>query len=78
MMFKEGTTAFIIESNRLVREVLILKKTGSFYVLRFLDSNGGIRVRESRLFATREAAEESVPSVRENRKRFLSPYECLH
>lgn len=78
MMYKEGTTAFIVESNRLIREVVVLKRTGDFYIVRFLDCNGGIRIRGSRLFATREAAEQAVPYERETKKRYLSPYECFH
>lgn len=78
MMYKEGTTAFIVESNRLIREVVVLKRTGDFYIVRFLDCNGGIRIRGSRLFATRESAEQAVPYERETKKRYLSPYECFH
>lgn len=78
MVFKEGTSAFIIESNRLVREVVIVKRTGNLYIVRFADSNGGIQVREGRIFASRENAEATVPNVRENKKRYLSPYEYLH
>lgn len=78
MVFKEGTSAFIVESNRLVREVVIVKRTGNLYIIRFADSNGGIQVREGRLFVSREAAEATVSNVRENKKRYLSPYEYLH
>jgi hypothetical protein len=58
MVFKEGTSAFIVESNCLVREVVVLKRTGNFYIVRFANSNGGIRVRDSRLFATWEESRE--------------------
>lgn len=78
MVFKEGTSVFIIESNRLVREVVIVKRTGNLYVIKFADNNGGIQVRGSRLFSTRDEAEKSVPNVRESKKRYLSPYEYLH
>ena len=78
MMFKEGTSAFIVESNRLVREVVIVKRTGNFYIVKFADSNGGIQLRGSRLFATQEEAEKSVPIVREKKKGYKSPYEFLH
>lgn len=54
MVFKEGTSAFIVESNRLVREVVIVKRTGNLYVIKFADNNGGIQVRGSRLFSTRD------------------------
>ena len=78
MVFKEGTSAFIVESNRLVREVVIVKRTGNLYIIKFADNNGGIQVRGSRLFPTKDEAEKSVPYVRESKKRYLSPYEYLH
>ena len=57
-----GDTAFLVESGRFIREVKIIKQTGDFCTLRFTDSNGGIKVRESRLYPTKEAAEASLPS----------------
>ena len=77
-MYKVGTTAFIVESNRLVKKVTIIKRTGNFYIVRFSDSDGAIQLRGSRLYATRDEAEKSVPYVRENKKRYKSPYEYLH
>ena len=59
--YSPGDTAFIVESGRFIREVTVIKQTGDFCTLRFADSNGGIKVRESRLFPTKEAAEASLP-----------------
>lgn len=59
--YKAGDTAFFVESNRLIREVKILNVGGGFYTIRFLDGNGGIKVKEHRLFATKEEAEASLP-----------------
>lgn len=53
-----GAKAFIIESKRFIREVEILKFSGGLYTLRFPDSGGGIKLRENRLFATKEEAEQ--------------------
>lgn len=78
MMFKEGTTAFIVESNRLIREVTIVRRKGDLYIVRFIDSNGGIQVRGSRLYPTRVDAEETVPNVKGNKKGYISPYDFLH
>ncbi len=77
MMFKEGT-AFIVESNRLIREVTIIRRTGDLYVVRFTDSNGGIQVRGSRLYPTREDAEKTIPNVKGSKKGHRSPYDYLH
>ena len=60
--YSPGDTAFLVESGRFIREVKIIKQTGDFCTLRFADSNGGIKVRESRLFPTKEAAEASLSS----------------
>ena len=49
--YKAGDIAFIVESNRFVREVEILRFDGGFYTVRFTDlENSGLRIRESRLF----------------------------
>lgn len=75
MVYKVGAAAFIVESNRLIRKVTIIKRTGNFYIVRFADSDGAIQLRGSRLYATRDEAEKCVPYVRENKKRCKSPEE---
>lgn len=59
MKFDTDSIAYIVESNRIVREVKIVKRNGSFYIVRF-GISGGIRVRGNRLFETAEAAESSI------------------
>ena len=59
--YNPGDTAFIVESSRFIREVRVLKIAGGFATLRFVDSDGGIKLRESRLFPTKESAEASLP-----------------
>ena len=39
------------------------------YLIKFLDSGGGIKVKESRLFATREDAEKSLPGYKPEPKK---------
>ena len=70
--YSPGDTAFILESGRFIREVKIIKQAGDFCTLRFTDSSGGIKVRESRVFPTKEAAEASMP---DKRGRYKSPWE---
>ncbi len=36
----ENDTAFLIESNRLIREVKILNISGEFYTIRFVNGGG--------------------------------------
>ena len=58
--FKPGDTAYIVENTRFVRKGTIIKRLGELYVFRFSDSFGGIKVRESRLFQSKEEADASV------------------
>ena len=58
--FQEGDTAWIVESNRIIRKVYIVRPTAGFYIVKFADSDGAIQVRGSRLFATEEEAKKSV------------------
>ncbi len=59
--YNPGDMAYIVESNRIIRTVKVMKVTGGFATLRFMDSDGGIKLRESRLFPTKEGAEASLP-----------------
>ena len=56
--YKPGDKVYILESARAVREAEVVS-CGSFYTVKFHSYNGvaAIRVRESRLYATREEAE---------------------
>ncbi|MCD7724253.1 MAG: hypothetical protein LUI12_01650 [Clostridiales bacterium] len=65
--YSPGDTAFLVGSNRFIQEVKILKFGGGLYTVRFADSGGGIKVRENRLFATKEDAEASLK--KENKPR---------
>ena len=55
-----GDTAYIVESGLFVREVEVLKVAGGFATLRFKDGDGGVRLRENRLFLTKEEAEAGM------------------
>ena len=59
--YNPGDIAYIVQSALVVREVMVHSISGGFCTLRFTDTNGGIKVRESRLFPTREAAEATLP-----------------
>lgn len=73
--FEIGSTAYIVESNRIVREVTVVKRSGDFHTVRF-GTNGGIQVRGSRLFASQEDAEASLTRI--DKKKYSSPYDYLH
>ena len=58
--YQIGDTAYIVESNRFIREVKITKYIAGSYIIKFVDSGGGIRVHESRLFPSEEGAKNSI------------------
>ena len=72
--FTPGNKAFLIESGRIIREVEIIKNAGGFYLIRFTDTGGGIKVKEHRLFATYEDADATIPK---KPKSHRSPYDWL-
>jgi len=47
---------------------------GEFYTLRFLNG-GAIKLRKSRVFLSKEEAEDKIPMRSKNKHRFQSPYE---
>ncbi len=71
---KAGDTAYIIESNRIIREVEIKNCSGGMYLIRFKDSGGGIKVKEHRLFVSRGEAEASILTGVKAKK---SPYDYM-
>lgn len=56
--WKAGDKAWIVESTIFVKEVEVVNARGVFVTLRFKESSGGMRVRESRLYKTKEEAEK--------------------
>ena len=63
--FFSGDTAYLIHSNHFIREVTIMSADNSgMCSVRFNDANGGIRVRSSRLFQSKEDAERNLPTRR--------------
>ena len=70
---KVGDVAYIVESNRIIREVKIVRCSGGMFLVKFPDTGGGIKVKRHRLFATREEAESSIAKPKEKKKP--NPYE---
>ena len=77
MTFEIGSTAYVVESNRIVREVTIVKRNGNFYIIRF-GTRGGIQVRSNRLFASYEDADSSIHRKTVKRTVYRSPYDYIH
>lgn len=70
--FEKNDTAFLIESNRFIREVKIIKYDAELYLVRFVDSTGGIKVRENRLYASEEEAKAMLPKPKESKVKSTS------
>ena len=73
--YRIGDSVYIIQNNRQVIEVKIIKKNTDFYVVQLPGSTGGIQLREGRLFRTKEEAEEQLPEHYRPKKKFRSPYD---
>ena len=65
---KVGDLALIVESNRSIRRVVIKKISGDTVLVQFTNNGGGIRVNKSRIFMTREEAENEVRKHNKNQK----------
>lgn len=73
--FKAGDTAYILESNRFVTEVKIVKYAGGMFLIK-LPTGGGIKVKEHRLYATKEEAETAC--MKESKVvRHRNPYDYM-
>ena len=72
MAFRAGDTVFIVESNRFIREAEVRSCSGGMYLVKFKDNSGGIKLKEHRLFVSKEDAEASIPKAK---PKYRSPYE---
>lgn len=59
--YKSSDVAYIIENNQNVREVTILRTSGSFVTVKFSHSNGAATIRKNRLFSSYQDAILSLP-----------------
>ena len=60
--FNPGDKANIIESTIFIKEVVVVKFDGGMYLIKYPNSSGGYKVRESRLYKTEEEAKKIVDS----------------
>ena len=69
-----GSHVFIIESNRIITEVVATARRGDFYTVRFLNG-GAIQLRRSRIFSSREEAEMQLQGRVKAKRSSRSPYD---
>ena len=77
--YNVGDTVYFLESQRIIREAKIIKCGGGFYTMKFADGAGGIRLRENRLYSSKEEAEKSIQRVSptptpQRRTHYRSPW----
>lgn len=72
--FRTGQMAYFVRSGVQVLEVQILSISNGFCTIRFQETSGGIRVRETKLFATKEEAEEQIRKQNKGRRENYKPY----
>ncbi len=55
--YKQGDTVYFISENGSVEEATYVMYIAGFATIRFANGSGGTRIREYRLYSTREEAE---------------------
>lgn len=67
-----GSHVFIIESNRIITEVIVTAERGDFCVLS-LPSGGAIQLRKSRVFVLKEDTKRHIPEKEPAQRSFHRP-----
>ena len=60
MQYRPGDLAYIVGNTRFIQKVEILNVKYGLVTIHLLEQNSYLRVRENRLFSTKEAAEASL------------------
>lgn len=58
--FKKGDTVYLIGNTHFIEEATVVMTVAGFVTIRFTERGGGTRVRESRLYSTREEAKAVI------------------
>lgn len=58
--YNQGQIVYIVENGYRITECVIVNYRGGLYTIRFPETNCAIRLRENRLFPTKEAAKNSI------------------
>ena len=65
--YQPGQKVFLTGGNtHLIKEATVLRYTGGFYTIRF-ENGGGVKVRESSIYPSREEAEAAILNRARNR-----------
>lgn len=66
-----GEIGYMIESNRFIREVKVMRNMGGIYLVKFLDTRGGIQVKSHRLYHYEREAQAALDEIKKRRCAFL-------
>ena len=58
--FEKGETVYFVQSAIYVKEAQVINDSGGFVTVKFLETGGGFRARQSRFFKTKEEAERTI------------------
>lgn len=72
--FKVGNIVYFVRSNVEIKEAKIIKISNEFCTIRFLDTLGGIRVRNSKIYATKEEAKKHIVENSNKKRQNYKPY----
>ena len=67
--FKPGDTVYLIGNTYFIEEATVVMTISGFVTIRFIERSGGTRVRENRLYASREEAETVVAQNRAHQQK---------
>ena len=61
-VYKKGDKAYIVDNVRFLHEVIVLRASRDFYIIKYTDSNAASRVRRNRLFESEDKAIATMPA----------------
>lgn len=71
--YKVGDIAYLLESNRFIREGKIARYLGGLYLFHFIEG-GAIQVKEHRLFPSEEAAQAEMDRIKKEGRKMEDRY----
>ena len=76
-MYKRGDIVYILENNMDVRQAKVVNRSRGFYTIQLIGLCGAIRLKESRLFNSEDAAMKSKKGYVkiEEKHGYVDPYE---
>ena len=77
MNYKIGELVYFIENNLSLRKATVIRVSGEFCTLKFLDSLGGITLRNSRLYRDLKDAEKVINRGKPVSRSYSISYDYL-